>query len=212
MLRFNNNAPEEENEPNDYFSGPDVPDKPRKQKKPALHPDDPEYWKRDEDRWEHLRPRRHRNHRMKLWAVISCIAVIAAGATAFWLRYCHPYVEEAEQYGYVDDVQYRGTVFHTYEGVLLPYRALMDTARVYSHDFIFSCTDIPTGRRLMGYSRTGRPVRVVYKKYHATLPWRGESKIVITKVDSVQAELLLPPERRPDTRLNSPVPVKQTNQ
>ena len=42
------------------------------------------------------------------------------------------------------------------------------------------------------------PVRVQYKKYRTAMPWRGESKIVITAVDSVDPSKILPPEYNPD--------------
>ena len=43
------------------------------------------------------------------------------------------------------------------------------------------------------------PVRVVYRRYHATLPWRGDSRIIVERVDSVDPSRILPPEFTPET-------------
>lgn len=205
MLNFNrkNNATSDDiiddEERNDFFSGPDIPDEPKKPKQPVLHPEDPEYWLREESQWEHLQPR----SRFPMWFYIVAVVIVIAGGLAIWLRYFKPYIDEAQQFGYVDSVQHRGILFKTYEGNLLPYRSLMDTTRVYSRDFIFSVTNDTIGRALMTYSRTGKPICVKYRQYHSSMPWRGETKILIYDVDTVEAELLVPPDLRPDTRTNA---------
>ncbi len=203
MLNFRKNNKssddilEEEEEKNDYFSGPDLPDEPKKQKTPPLQPEDPAYWLREEGQWEHLKPRRRR---IPKWVYLTLTLILVLGCLAVWLRYFRPYIDEATQFGYIDNVQHRGTLFKSYEGTLLPYRSLMDTTKVYSHDFTFSTTNDSVGRKLMEYAHSGKPVSVRYRQFHATLPWRGETKTIITEVDTVEAELLLPPDRRPDTR------------
>ena len=125
------------------------------------------------------------------------IIVIAGLAVGFWLRYLSPYVEDATQYGYVEHLEKRGTIFKTYEGVLLPYKELRDTTRIYSRDFIFTAADKDVAMKLKRAQLDGRPVRVEYEQYHATLPWRGSSKTVITAVDSVDINTILPPEFAP---------------
>ena len=98
--------------------------------------------------------------------------------------------------GYVESIERRGTVFKTYEGVLLPYKELLDTTRVYRRDFIFTAADEKGAVALKRAMYLGRPVRVSYKQYHAIVPWRGSSKIVVTAVDSVDPNTILPPEYR----------------
>lgn len=181
-------------EKNDFFDGPDLPEEaPKEEKRPAYKPDDPAYWEEDESEWEHLKPRR----RTGLWLWLGGVAVMAALAVACWLRYFDPYVEDAIQYGYVEHLEKRGSVFKTYEGVLLPYKELLDTTRIYSRDFIFTAADKNVALKLRRAQLDARPVRVEYKRYHATLPWRGSSKTVITAVDSVDPSKILPPEFSP---------------
>ena len=72
-----------------------------------------------------------------------------------------------------------------------------DTTRIYSRDFIFTASDFEVAKRLKQAQLGGYPVRVEYRRYHATVPWRGSSKTVVTAVDSVDASTILPPEFAP---------------
>lgn len=182
-------------EKNDFFDGPDIPEQPKEPKKPAYKPDDPAYWE-EESEWEHLKPR----SRVKPWLWTGVAVIAAVLALACWLRYFSPYVEDATQYGYVEHIEKRGTVFKTYEGVLLPYKELRDTTRIYSRDFIFTAADKDVAMKLKRAQLDARPVRVEYRQYHATLPWRGSSKTIITAVDSVDPSKILPPEFAPSER------------
>jgi len=177
----------------DFFDGPDIPEQPKAPKKPVYTPDDPAYWDEEESEWEHLKPR----NRWKPWLLAGVAFVVVALAVACWLRYFSPYVEEAVQYGYVEHIEKRGTLFKTYEGVLLPYKELRDTTRIYSRDFIFTADGLEVARKLKKAQLGAYPVRVEYKRYHATLPWRGSSKTVVTAVDSVDPMSILPPEFAP---------------
>ena len=169
------------------------PQKPKEEKKPSYKSDDPAYWEEEESEWAHLKPRSYTP--FWLW-VIGALVVIGL-IIGCWLRYFSPYVEDATQYGYIENIERRGTIFKTYEGVLIPYKELMDTTRIYSRDFFFSVDDNKTATALKKAQYDARPVRVNYKKYHATIPWRGASKIVVTQVDSIDPDKILPPEFAP---------------
>lgn len=182
---------------NDYFDGPDLPDEPLKTeepRRPRFKPDDPRYWEQEESRWEHLRV----PGKKKVWIFLAAVVSILAMSIAFWLRYFSPYIEDATAYGYVDHIEKRGTVFKTYEGILINYKEIHDTTRLYSRDFIFTAADTQVASMLKRMQLKGKPVKVVYKVYHATIPWRGASKIIVTNADSVDPATILPPEFRPD--------------
>ncbi|MDE6142997.1 MAG: hypothetical protein K2F94_02845 [Muribaculaceae bacterium] len=182
-------------EKDDFFDGPDIPEPVKEPKKPVYKPEDPDYWE-EESEWEHLKP----GNKSRVWLWLGVAVVLVVFVLACWMRYFSPYIEEATQYGYVESVERRGTVFKTYEGVLLPYKELTDTTRIYSRDFIFSVANRGDYRKLRQAQRDCRPVRVEYRRYHATLPWRGSSKTVITGVDSVDPSDILPPEFAPHAR------------
>lgn len=186
---FNN---EEDDDRTDYFYGPDVPEKEKPEKKPEYKPDDPKYWE-EEDRWEHLRPRRP----FKLYLTLIAIVMVVAGAVVLWWYFFNPYVEEASQYGYVDQIEKRGVVFKTFEASIIPYKNIMDTTRTYDGDFIFSVPDDNIGAKLKQYQYSGVPVRVEYEIYHSSLPWRGDSQIIVINVDSIDPKVILPPDRNP---------------
>ena len=178
----------------DFFDGPDIEEVPKQPKAPVLKPEDPDYWEQDESEFEHLRPQR-KGWAFKAW---MAAAVVVAGVVIFaYFRYFSPYVSEATQYGYVENIEKRGTVFKTYEGIILPYKELMDTTRVYREDFKFSVKDPDVAVRLRRLQYANLPVRVQYKKYHASLPWRGESRIIVIKADTADPAKILPPEFAP---------------
>lgn len=189
---FNDNKEDDDKE--DFFEGNHPEPEVKKPKAPKLTPDDPRYWMRDESQWEHLQlPRRTRG--MKLWLILSL--AVAGLCVGLYIRYFSPYITEATQYGYIDSIEKRGSLFKTYEGVLIPYRELMDTTRIYDRNFVFSAADSHVAARIKGFVGSGRPLKLEYKQYHATLPWRGASRIVVTAVDTVDASRILPPEFAP---------------
>ncbi|MCH5226951.1 MAG: hypothetical protein J1F16_03925 [Muribaculaceae bacterium] len=162
-------------------------------KKPSYKPDDPEYWEQEESEWDHLK----RRSRIPLWVWVLCGLAVVGLVIGCWIRYFSPYVEDATQYGYVEHIEKRGMIFKTYEGTLIPYKELMDTTRVYNRDFVFSVEDQKTAAKLKQALYDVKPIRVNYKKYYATVPWRGAHKIVVTSVDTVDPHNILPPEFAP---------------
>ncbi len=183
---------EKDDEKEDFFDS-DAPEEPQKPKEPLPDPEDPAYWEREESPWEHLKPRRVKS----VWWWLGGAFVVVALLLAIWLRYFSPYVEEAVQYGYVEHIEKRGTVFKTFEGVLIPYKELMDTTRLYQRDFMFTAADGKIGAQLRRMQDSGTPVKVEYKMYHATVPWRGASRVIVTAVDTADASRILPPEFAP---------------
>lgn len=182
----------------DYFDGDDI-EEPVKQKKPVYKPDDPRYWMESSGRWDHLRAVRPPS---KVWIWLFVAIVVIATMFIVWVRYLNPYVEGATQSGYVESIERRGDVFASFEGVLLPYRDLMDTTKVYQRDFLFSVENPGVAARIKELMLKGKPVRLEYKRYHAALPWRGSSPVIVTGVDSVDPSRLLPPDRNPALRRN----------
>lgn len=181
-------------ENDDFFDNENTtPAPPKPEKKPSYKPDDPAYWEEEESEWDHLKPR----VRTPFWLWIIGALVVIGLVIGCWLRYFSPYVEDATQYGYVENIERRGTIFKTYEGTLIPYKELMDTTRVYNRDFFFSVEDKETAKKLKQAQYDAKPIRVTYKKYHATVPWRGASKIIVTDADTVNPGKILPPEFAP---------------
>lgn len=182
---------EDEKEKNDFFDGSEPVEEPEQRpKKPVFKPDDPKYWDEEESEWSHLQPR----SRWRLWVIIGAAVIVLGLVIGCWLRYFSPYIEDATQYGYVEHLERRGTLFKTYEGVLIPYRELMDTTKIYNRDFVFSVGNDSTAAFMKQAQLLNKPVRVAYKQYHASVPWRGSSKIIILDADTVPPERVVPPD------------------
>lgn len=187
----------DDNEKDDFFENSDISEKKEEPKKPVYTPDDPRYWEEPEDEFEHLRPAP--GSRWKLWAWIAGVAIITGILWGGYIRLFNPYVQQASQYGYIEAIEKRGDIFQTYEGILLPYKNLMDTTRVYEGDFIFSTSNPAVAAELKEMQYANRPIRVIYSVYHTAMPWRGDTKIIVTRVDSVNERDILPPDRQPET-------------
>lgn len=185
-------------EKEDFFeqTPEEKPKKEKAPKEPKIYPDDPLYYEREEGRWEHLTPAPYNRGKQFIW-LAAAVAVVCAILIGFYIYLFTPKVSEAVQYGYVENVQKEGAFFHTYEGVILPYKSLMDTVRPYEGDFNFSTRDVHIAAELKRRQGRGVPVKVEYKVYRQSLPWRGNTKVVVTAVDSVDPRTILPPDRQP---------------
>ncbi len=159
-------------------------------KEPELSPEDPDFWEKDEGEFEHLRPMRD----YRIWFVAGAVALVIGLLYALYLRSFTPYSEGAVQYGYVEQIEHRGDIFKTFEGVLLPYRSIVDTVAPYEGDFIFSAADDHIAAQLRRLQLANLPARVEYSRYRSAMPWRGESRILITHVDTADPAKIFPPK------------------
>lgn len=117
----------------------------------------------------------------RLLACLILLVFVALGVIA-WLRYLNPYVVDAQESGYVYNVERRGVIFKTFEGEMIADRSLRDSSRVYPQHLQFSVPDDSIARLLQGYQNRGTRVTITYERYSGTLPWRGASVNVVTAV------------------------------
>lgn len=182
----------------DYFER--IPeDKPKQEKppkKPVYKPDDPRYYDEEPSQWDHLIPAPFR--RTKLIFYTCGIIILFCIIYWFWVFFFTPVVSDADAYGYVEDIHKHGTVFTTYEGTMIPYRTAMDSTRVYDSDFNFSVSDATKASILKRMEKTGTPVKISYVIYRHAMPWRGQTKTIVTDIDTViDVSKLLPIDRQP---------------
>lgn len=114
---------------------------------------------------------------------IAIALTLAVGATIGYFRYLTPTVEDAVMDVNVLHVEKRGTMFKTYEAEVTAPEALQDSTGSYTRPQAVSVADETLARRLQQLQSTGRPVRLRYCRYASALPWRGESKIIVTGID-----------------------------
>ena len=96
------------------------------------------------------------------------------------------------QYGYVETIARRGDVFKTFEGIIIPYKSIADTIKPYEGDIIFSTKDDHVAATLRRLQLANLPARVELARYHAPVPWRGESRIIIVKADTADVTKIYP--------------------
>lgn len=110
---------------------------------------------------------------------VMCVVILVA---IFWVRYLNPCAVEAQATGYVTNLEKRGVIFKTFEGVMATRSGINDTAAVYARDFTFTVANDSLAHLLQDKALAHRPVTVVYERYYGTLPWRGSSKNVVTAI------------------------------
>lgn len=125
-------------------------------------------------------PKHHRGRKLLIWTALIALIVLA---TAFYLRYCSPYAEDAAMEVYVVNVEKSGPIFKTYEAQVVSVDRLSDTTQIYSHPEQFTVGTEALAHTLQSLQGKRIPVTLRYEKFYATLPWRGASKWVITGVE-----------------------------
>lgn len=196
-------------EKEDFFekTPQEEPAKEKEPKKPVYKPDDPRYYDQEEGKWDHLTPAPYRRGPI-LW-IVGFVIVACCLLIGMYVYLFSPQVSEAAEYGYVDRIQKEGKMFPSFEGVLLPYKNIMDTLQPYEGDFAFSTTNDSVATSLLRRQGTGNPVKIVYKVYRFKMPWRGNTRVIVTGVDTnVNPANLLPPDRRPPL-YRQPAPEEQ---
>lgn len=199
MPIFDNNSDPLDTKP-DFFDADDIPET-KKERRSHYTTEDPRYWEEEDEsgEWDHLRPLLH----WKIWAIAGVITVCILASSFVYIRYFRPYAVGGVQYGYVENIEQQGYLFKTYEGVMLPYRNLMDTTRPYKTDFVFTAANDKVAAELLKASAACKPVKVEYTRYAATVPWRGDSRLVVTAVSDANPRYILPADRLPENQKTS---------
>ncbi|MBD5185446.1 MAG: hypothetical protein HDS11_07375 [Bacteroides sp.] len=123
-------------------------------------------------------------HRFRKFVTVLILLVFIVLGCTVWIRYFHPYADDAQTTGYVVNMERRGILFKTYEGNLITHENLTDTMTVYQRDFNFSVPDDSLARLIQAYQASGIPVTLTFERYYATLPWRGASKCIVTALSA----------------------------
>ena len=92
--------------------------------------------------------------------------------------------------GDINYFQNEGYIFKTYEGKMIQtgYNSRNSSAGIQSNEFKFSVEDEAGARQIE--SNSSRQVKLHWKRYLGTLPWRGNSEYVVDSVVSVMPRVL----------------------
>ena len=186
---------DDDDDDNDYYdSDAQSGSRRRKRKTPKLDPEDPDYWISDEDDspLSGIMPSSGSTWKWKLAAAVGVI-VILIGVWGWFLR---PYADSAVKYGYISNMERRGSIFKTFEGTMIPYKELGDPNPLYFQQLPFSVSSDSLAAHIKRMMLGCVPVRVEYETYRSPLPWKGEQKMVVVKADTADTRKILPPEYR----------------
>ncbi len=189
---FKKNVEDEDDDDNDFFNSDDEPAPVKKPKAPKLDPEDPDYWIEEESPLSTIIPKPQKTWRWQLAGVIAILGLIIFA----WIWFFRPYADNATKYGYIRNMERRGSIIKTFEGTMIPYKELGDADPLYFQEVKFSVESDSLAAVMKRMMLGCIPVRVEYETYHAPLPWKGETSMIIIKADTADPSKILPPEYR----------------
>ena len=136
--------------------------------------------------------------------VTSMVSVLLLALAVFvYFKFFFVYSEGTNE-GDINYFQREGFVFKTYEGKMIQtgYNSHNTSATIQSNEFKFSVVDEKVAEQID--SNSSRQIKLHWKRYLGTLPWRGNSQYVVDSIISVK-KVLSPTE---DALLEMPLPVE----
>ena len=112
-----------------------------------------------------------------LWTTLLLLLLIGA-FMSYWFFY-NPY-SEGERKGTLIKISKKGNVFKTYEGEMW----LSCRQTVNAEKFLFSIGNEMVADSLIKLQ--DECVQLKYKEFRRTLPWRGESRYIITGYERIK--------------------------
>ena len=115
--------------------------------------------------------------------ILTWSSVIAVAALAVWIfiKFFFVYAEGVNE-GDINYFQKEGFVFKTYEGKMIQSGLKNSKVQgsIQSNEFHFSVEDEGVAKVLNEGANTG--VKLHWKRYLGTLPWRGKSQFIVDSV------------------------------
>lgn len=120
----------------------------------------------------------------KIVVILSALAVVAL-AVFVYVKFFFVYSQGVNE-GDINYFQYEGFVFKTYEGKMIQtgYSSRNSSATIQSNEFKFSVEDEAVARQIE--SNSSRQIKLHWKRYLGTLPWRGNSQYVVDSIIRVE--------------------------
>jgi hypothetical protein len=113
----------------------------------------------------------------------SVIAILALAVFIFF-KFCFVYSEGVNE-GDINYFQKEGFIFKTYEGKMIQtgLKSTKGSGSIQSNEFKFSVVSERVAAKIDNGSNVG--VKLHWKRYLGTLPWRGNSQFIVDSVISV---------------------------
>ena len=136
--------------------------------------------------------------------VSSVVSVLLLAAAIFvYFKFFFVYSEGTNE-GDINYFQREGFVFKTYEGKMIQtgYNSHNTSATIQSNEFKFSVVDERVAQQID--SNSSRQIKLHWKRYLGTLPWRGKSQFIVDSIISVRQAT----PQLEDDLLEMPLPVE----
>lgn len=131
----------------------------------------------------------------KVGTVVSVIAILGLAAFIFF-KFCFVYAEGVNE-GDINYFQKEGFIFKTYEGKMIQtgLKSSKTQGSIQSNEFKFSVDNERVADKINEGSNVG--VKLHWKRYLGTLPWRGNSQFIVDSIYSAGST----------TKVTTPIPV-----
>ena len=118
--------------------------------------------------------------------ITSVVSILLLALVGFvYFKFFFVYSEGTNE-GDINYFQREGFVFKTYEGKMIQtgYNSHNTSATIQSNEFKFSVVDDRITKQID--SNSSRQIKLHWKRYLGTLPWRGNSQFVVDSIISVK--------------------------
>ena len=125
----------------------------------------------------------------KIVTIMTTLAVVAL-VIFVYVKFFFVYSQGVNE-GDINYFQNEGFIFKTYEGKMIQtgYNSRNSSATIQSNEFKFSVVDEQVAREIE--TNSSRQIKLHWKRYLGTLPWRGNSEYVVDSVVSVLSPNML---------------------
>ena len=140
----------------------------------------------------------------KIITTVLSLLLLALGIFVYF-KFFFVYSEGTNE-GDINYFQREGFVFKTYEGKMIQtgYNSHNTSATIQSNEFKFSVLDDRIAQQIDNNS--SRQIKLQWKRYLGTLPWRGNSQFVVDSIISVRNATPVAPATD-EEMLEMPAPV-----
>lgn len=123
----------------------------------------------------------------KVITILSAVLIVGLGVFLFF-KFWYVY-RDGQNEGDIIYFQREGFIFKTYEGkmILSGYNSKNVNAGIQSNELKFSVKDDRIAQQINNVS--GRQIKLHWKGYLGTLPWRGNSQFVVDSIISAGVPL-----------------------
>lgn len=137
--------------------------------------------------------------------VTTVISVLLLALVGFvYFKFFFVYSEGTNE-GDINYFQREGFIFKTYEGKMIQtgYNSHNTSATIQSNEFKFSVVEERIAQQIDNNS--SRQIKLHWKRYLGTLPWRGNSQFVVDSIISVRNATPVVPATEDVLELPAPV-------